>query len=212
MGETWQSRANNPFPLVRGVLIWLCADASRKQVYCKVSPSCWQLSDGCLENYFRAKSLYTLLSGPAHCPPTWPCPVWLSFFSYIGKGSDKQGTRRERPHNLSWPPDTKSQLWSLLSGQFWNRWDPYLITIKDFPRLSGQGIERLHLQGSHLLSVHLSSNYVQFHKVPSSFVILQKFFYLKTESQFLSALIYFEGENEVCDSLYDLFSIKASAP
>ena len=87
-----------------------------------------------------------------------------------------------------------------------NQRDPHLITTEDFPWLSGQSIECVCV--IHLLGAHLPSNYVEFHKVLSSFVVQQKLFYLRKESRFLQSLLWFEGENEVCDSGYDLFSIK----
>ena len=73
-----------------------------------------------------------------------------------------------------------------------NQRAPYLIFTEDLSRLPCQSIEGVCVV--HLLSAHLPSNYMEFHKVLSSFVIQQKFIYLRKESRFLPSLWWFGGE------------------
>ena len=78
--------------------------------------------------------------------------------------------------------------WTLWFGSEDQR-DPYLIFTEDLPRLSRQSVECVGIV--HLLSAHLPSNYMEFHKVLSSFVIQQKLFYLRKESRVLPSLWWF---------------------
>lgn len=147
----------------------------------------------------RAKSLYNPISFNSPSPPHLTlASVGSSFLSYVGKSCDRWGTRKEVLHNLSQPLDTKSEpavatdSVDTLVREWRSERDPYLIFTEDLPRLSRQSVECV--GAVHLFSAHLPSNYMEFHKVLSSFVIQQKLSYLRKESQFLPSLWWFGGE------------------
>lgn len=120
-------------------------------------------------------------NSPLH--PSWLCRVLPSTFFYIGKCFDKPGTGQKL--FITFTILKTLTMWALTKWavQFWewNQRKSYLIPTEDFSWLPSQGVERVCV--IHMLSVHLPSNYVEFHKVPSRLTIHQKLLYLRKESQ-----------------------------